>query len=128
MYYALADAYVQPSTVEQWGLAVNEAMAAGLPVLVSEYCGCARDLVQVGQNGFVFDPYQESQLTRFMLEVSSSSCDRTAMGRSSQAIISRWTPDTFAQNLVRAADTACSKPRSRKAWADRLLLKLLIRR
>jgi glycosyltransferase involved in cell wall biosynthesis len=47
---------VHASTTEQWGLVVNEAMAAGLPVLVSDRCGCAPDLVEVGVNGFTFDP------------------------------------------------------------------------
>src|SRR6266436_7294097 len=45
VYYALANAFVHPSTTEQWGLVVNEAIASGLPVLVSRRCGCAGDLV-----------------------------------------------------------------------------------
>ena len=45
-YYGLARAFVHASTTEQWGLVVNEAMAAGLPVLVSDRCGCAPDLVE----------------------------------------------------------------------------------
>ena len=45
-----------PAPSEQWGLVVNEAMASGLPVLVSKRCGCAADLVREGVNGFVFRP------------------------------------------------------------------------
>ena len=55
-YYGLASAFVHASATEQWGLVVNEAMAAGLPVIVSERCGCAPDLVRNGVNGFTFDP------------------------------------------------------------------------
>ena len=56
-YYGLASCFVHASTTEQWGLVVNEAMAAGLPVLVSNRCGCAANLVQEdgvqeGGNGF----------------------------------------------------------------------------
>src|SRR5207244_4064698 len=40
-YYGLAGAFIHASTTEQWGLVVNEAMASGLPVLVSDRCGCA---------------------------------------------------------------------------------------
>jgi glycosyltransferase involved in cell wall biosynthesis len=44
-FYALAEAFVLPSLKEEWGLVVNEAMAAGLPVIVSRTAGCAEDLV-----------------------------------------------------------------------------------
>ena len=46
VYYALANAFVHASTTEQWGLVVNEAIASGLPVIVSDRCGCAPELVQ----------------------------------------------------------------------------------
>ena len=47
-YFAFASAFVLPSTREPWGLVVNEAMAAALPVFVSNTCGCAENLVQAG--------------------------------------------------------------------------------
>src|SRR2546430_3298455 len=53
-FYDLCDVFVLPSTSEPWGLVVNEAMAAGRPVVVSDQVGCARDLVQNGLNGFIF--------------------------------------------------------------------------
>lgn len=44
--YAAADALVLPSDAkETWGLVVNEAMASGLPCVVSAACGCADDLL-----------------------------------------------------------------------------------
>src|SRR5262249_38238680 len=43
-YYGKASAFVHASTIEPWGLVVNEGMASGLPVLVSNRCGCAQDL------------------------------------------------------------------------------------
>jgi glycosyltransferase involved in cell wall biosynthesis len=45
VFYALAEAFVLPSLKEEWGLVVNEAMAAGLPVIVSRTAGCAEDLL-----------------------------------------------------------------------------------
>jgi glycosyltransferase involved in cell wall biosynthesis len=68
-YYARAGAFIHASTTEQWGLVVNEAMASGLPVLVSNRCGCARDLVQDGVNGFTFDPYNVEQMAELMVRV-----------------------------------------------------------
>ncbi|MBZ5582310.1 MAG: glycosyltransferase [Acidobacteriia bacterium] len=127
--YARAGALVLPSVSEPWGLVVNEAMAAGLPVLVSKRCGCAPDLVQEGRNGFTFDPYETEQLARLMLRVSSMSEDeRSAMGQTSREIISRWTPETFATNLMKAAEVATAAPRPKATVSDKALLWALIHR
>ena len=54
-YYAAADVLVLPSDGgETWGLVVNEAMACGLPAVVSDVVGCALDLIEEGQTGFTF--------------------------------------------------------------------------
>jgi glycosyltransferase involved in cell wall biosynthesis len=50
--YGSSDIFVLPSEHEPWGLAVNEAMCAGLPVVVSREVGCVVDLVQDGVNGY----------------------------------------------------------------------------
>ena len=52
--YNLSDALILPSKQEVWGLVVNEALASGIPVLVSKYAGCSRDLVD-RNNGNVID-------------------------------------------------------------------------
>ncbi len=52
--YALADVLVLPSMSETWGLVVNEAMACGLPAVVSDVVGCAPDLVEPGRTGATF--------------------------------------------------------------------------
>lgn len=53
--YVVADALVLPSDLrETWGLVVNEAMACGLPVIVSDAVGCAPDLVCDGKTGAVY--------------------------------------------------------------------------
>jgi glycosyltransferase involved in cell wall biosynthesis len=71
-YYGLASCFILPSLQEQWGLVVNEAMAAGLPVLVSQTSGCAPDLVQEGVNGFTFDPTNPMQLAELMEKIAQS--------------------------------------------------------
>ncbi len=53
--YRTGDVYVLPSKSETWGLGVNEAMACGLPAIVSSNCGCAPELIIEGKTGFVFD-------------------------------------------------------------------------
>jgi glycosyltransferase involved in cell wall biosynthesis len=52
--YAAADVLVLPSESETWGLVVNEAIACGLPAIVSEAVGCAPDLIDEGKTGFTY--------------------------------------------------------------------------
>jgi len=106
--YASARALVLASVSETWGLAVNEAMAAGLPVLVSNRCGCAPDLVREGVNGFTFDPRAPDRLAELMLNISDPNTDLDAMSAASRARIAHWTPDTFARGLWTAARTAAA--------------------
>lgn len=100
VFYSLASAFVLASShSEQWGLVVNEAMASGLPVLVSQACGCAVDLVQEGLNGFTFDPADEISLAHLLKEFASGAWDLEEMGQMSQQIIRDWSLDQFAKSL-----------------------------
>src|SRR5206468_2594937 len=51
-WYAAADAFVMPSRSETWGMAMQEAAAAGLPLIASEAPGAGYDLIEEGVNGF----------------------------------------------------------------------------
>src|SRR5699024_3691456 len=55
-HYFAADVLVLPSLDEPWGLVVNECMATELPIIVSEICGCSKDLVISGENGYHINP------------------------------------------------------------------------
>lgn len=101
-YFAHASCFVHASVQEQWGLVVNEAMAAGLPVLVSNRCGCFEDLVLEGINGFGFDPENTEELTQLMLKISSGNIDLNAMSQASLQHIQNFSPDFFAQGLTKA--------------------------
>lgn len=52
-YYQAADIFVLPTREDIWGLVVNEAMAAGLPVITTDHCGAGRALIKNGVNGYV---------------------------------------------------------------------------
>jgi 1,2-diacylglycerol 3-alpha-glucosyltransferase len=127
-YYALAKAFIHASTTEQWGLVVNEAMASGLPVLVSNRCGCAQDLVREGVNGFTFDPCNVEELAQLMLKLSTLNAQRSTLGAASREIISHWGLERFAEGLCRATEMAVREPAPRANLLDRALLGLLLRR
>jgi 1,2-diacylglycerol 3-alpha-glucosyltransferase len=106
IYYGLASVFIHPSHQETWGLVVNEAMAAGLPVLVSNRCGCVEDLISEGVNGFTFPPDDPGMMTDLMVRMSSGTVDLRAMGMASQERISEWGPERFAQGLHGAVQAA----------------------
>jgi len=127
-FYALAGAFVHASTTEQWGLVVNEAMASGLPVLVSNRCGCAADLVQEGVNGFQFDPANVDGLAQLLLKISRDDFPLADFGAASRRIIAGWGPERFANGLRDAVAAALKNPRPRAGLVDRMLLRMLLRR
>jgi len=104
-YFAHAGCFIHASTQEQWGLVINEAMAAGLPVLVSNRCGCFEDLVIEGTNGFGFDPYNQAQLTSLMLDIGAGEVDIEEMGRAALTHIQNFAPDYFASGLIQAIES-----------------------
>jgi len=108
-YFAHAGCFIHASTHEQWGLVVNEAMSAGLPVLVSNRCGCFEDLVIEGVNGFGFDPERSEELVHLMQKVSSGAVDLHTMGQAALKHIQQFSPDYFAQGLLKAVKYAIAQ-------------------
>jgi glycosyltransferase involved in cell wall biosynthesis len=121
VYYALAKAFVHASATEQWGLVVNEAIASGLPVIVSDRCGCAPELVE--DNGFTFDPLKEDELAARLLEMASLSYEeRKQLGQASYAIAANFAPERFGEGLEQAATMASTLAQKRFGVIDRALL------
>ncbi len=121
VYYGLAKAFVHASTTEQWGLVVNEAVASGLPVIVSNRCGCVPELVQ--DNGFTFDPANESELAERLLQMASLSADeRRRLGEASYRIAANFAPDRFGEGLEQAAAMVLRLPQKKPGVIDRALL------
>jgi glycosyltransferase involved in cell wall biosynthesis len=121
VYYALANTFVHASTTEQWGLVVNEAIASGLPLIVSNRCGCAPELVN--GNGFTFDPTNEDELATQLFEMASlSDQERNHLGNNSYRIAANFAPERFGEGLERAATVAMGIPQKRFGIMDRALL------
>jgi glycosyltransferase involved in cell wall biosynthesis len=70
LWYHRASLFILPSYFEPWGLVVNEAMAAGLPILVSSATGCHPDLISEA-NGWIFDPKDEEKLVILLNHIAS---------------------------------------------------------
>ena len=106
-FYAAAGCFVLPSTREPWGLVVNEAMAAGLPAIVSRRCGCAEDLILPRETGLTFDPAQPGALTRCLDEISRHAPEQLrSMGRRAREHIQTYSPENFGAEVARIARTA----------------------
>jgi glycosyltransferase involved in cell wall biosynthesis len=90
--YKSADIFVLPSRGpnETWGLSVNEAMAAGCIVLVSNKCGCFSDLVEESENGFVFSSTDKSELIFKMKKLIAGNQHIKKLGLASQQKIKNW--------------------------------------
>lgn len=88
--YRVADVFVLPSRGpgETWGLSVNEAMASGRAVIVSDQCGCAADLV--GENGFSFPACDKEALKSTMVRFFNNPESAHASGTAGKRLITSW--------------------------------------
>lgn len=99
--YAAADLFVLASRQEPWAVVVNEAAAAGLPLLLSDAVGAAADLLRPGENGEVFPAVDVGQMTSAWLTLSERE-DLGEMGKRSREIVSTWNYD-FAVDELKSA-------------------------
>jgi len=87
--YVASDCLVLPSDYnETWGLVVNEAMACGIPAIVSDEVGCGPDLVKCGVTGGVFPCGNVSALSRTINDFASNGQRLESMGKTAQRRVS----------------------------------------
>ncbi len=77
-------------------------MASGLPVLVSNRCGCAEELVADGENGFIFDPNDDKALAELMIRIHHSGERIESFRAKSREIVDRFGIDRFGEGLAQA--------------------------
>ncbi|WP_421693791.1 glycosyltransferase [Aestuariivirga sp.] len=119
--YSSSLALILNSNSETWGLVVNEAMASGTPIIVSENVGCRVDLVEHGGNGFIVPPNDSASLARYMQILWRSDSLRRKFGVKSQTLIAHWGLDRFVTSMELASRFAVRNRREVSA-VDRLLL------
>ena len=116
-WYSASDALVLPSdSRETWGLVVNEAMAAGLPVVVSDAAGCSVDLVREGENGFTYPCGDVGALTTQLARIAQVAPDeRRALGDRSREIVAGFGIDVAAFATASAVEAVCHRAVARHA-------------
>ena len=78
-YYALSDVFMFPSLEDEWGIVLNEAAAAGLPIVASKFAAAAADLVEENVTGFVINPHDPGQIAASIEKFAAMS--RETLGR-----------------------------------------------
>jgi glycosyltransferase involved in cell wall biosynthesis len=101
--YAASDVLVLPSAYQEtWGLVVNEAMAAGLPAIVSDKVGCAPDLIIPGETGEIFPAGDLDAFAARMQKYADSSDESRRQGAEAVKHIGAYSLEAATENTVRA--------------------------
>ena len=102
-YYDKADVFAFPTLGDEWGLVVNEALAAGVPVLGSSYSQAVEELIRDGENGWVFEPTGVDALERALRRViATSPFDLRTMRYAARESVMRLTPEAMADVFANA--------------------------
>lgn len=126
LFYGLSSCFILPSTTEQWGLVVNESLSCGKPVLVSERCGSAPNLVENKDVGYTFNPYDSSDLLRKM-ELIISEKNLKLFSANASNVMNTYDKNNYSLNLNNAAKRAIKVHKSKhKNFISILFLKVLI--
>jgi glycosyltransferase involved in cell wall biosynthesis len=105
--YAAADLLVLPSDGrETWGLVVNEAMACGVPAVVSRAVGCYPDMIVEGETGHGFALDDVAGLTAAIDRVLSDPATARRMGSAAARRVARFTVDAAVEGIATAAELA----------------------
>lgn len=89
-FYAMADLYVQPSLCEPWGIVILEAVAAGLPVVATDCCGAAADLLREGENAILVPPGNPEVLEKAISEILGDESYQKNAARSAARIVAKF--------------------------------------
>jgi glycosyltransferase involved in cell wall biosynthesis len=105
--YGASDIMVLPSTYDPRGTVVNEAMACGLPVVISDRVGVwgAGDILREGENGFVVPVGDITRLAQVLDTLTHDSALREKMGRRSLEIIGTWDYEKDVDGILAALES-----------------------
>jgi len=105
--YAWGDVLLFPTLDDEWGIVVNEAMAAGLPVVGSRYAGAVLELVREGETGWLFDPLDAPAFGAVLRRIASMPRDLFhAMGQRARTAIGSYSYEAAYDRLTGAVQHA----------------------
>ena len=108
--YHSSDVFILPSAHEPWGLVVNEAMSAGLPVIVSDQVGAAYDLVEGKETGFIFKWNDANDLQQKMIAMyEDKDLYKRFSTNASKLMREHWNYDLYQNCLSKFLDYATNK-------------------
>jgi len=112
-------ALLLPSTEEQFGLVVNEALAMGLPVVLSDVCGARDLLVRQGVNGYVVEPDNPEGFARAMLALGRDEAEWRRLSEGTRIFQPVADAGHFAEAVEKALGSLHALPRALSAQTDR---------
>jgi glycosyltransferase involved in cell wall biosynthesis len=101
-YYSISDIFVLPSENEPWGLVVNEAMCAGLPIILNKEIGCTDDLLYENINGLKIDINNKSSLENALKSLLKNHKQIDQMSLNSKKIIKDWNFEKCKKGIINA--------------------------
>ena len=113
-YYRDADVFVLPSRSEPWGMVLNEAAAAGLPLVATEESGAAHDLIEEGVNGFRVPAGDVAALRDRLTRLADDPGVPRECGARSRELARGFTPEAWAEGVARLASELSATAGSRR--------------
>lgn len=105
-YYKAADLFVLPTREDIWGLVINEAMAFGLPVIATDMCLGAVELIENGVNGYIVPANNCAKLAEAMKKILLT--DETMMSQNNLKKISTYTYENVIESHIKAITEICN--------------------
>lgn len=100
--YKLSDIFVLPTRSDIWGLVINEAMSAGLPVITTNGCVAGKELIKNGENGFIIETEDYNNLTKKINLLSENDELRNDIASNNIEKMKKYTIESMADAYLNA--------------------------
>jgi glycosyltransferase involved in cell wall biosynthesis len=109
-HYAMSDVFVLPSAFDPRATVINEAMACGLPVILTDRCGPVGDIASDGDNAFVMPFGDRTLLTDRLDRLAADPALRQRMGERSRERIAAWDYEAGVRGVADAVRSVAERP------------------